>query len=327
MSLVSKLLAAIVIAMALALLCVTLLSADAVRKREAELAPAARVVDTEFGVMEYAMAGEGVPVLVIHGAGGGFDQGLLIARTYLGDGYRIIAPSRFGYLGSAMPGDASTTAQAGALAALLDALGVERIGVLGFSGGVPPALKFAELYPERTRCLTLVSSAPFTPYAPPDETRPMPDRLYQALFGSDAVYWTLARTNPGLLRQAFDARAELTTDLPAEEERMIADLVEGFLPASRRMAGVRNEVAAIDSSARYDLESISAPILVLHARDDRINSFSVAEAVAARAPEAVLVGFDRGGHLLLGHHASARARIASFLTSCADPEAGALTSP
>jgi len=41
--------------------------------------------------------GEGPPVLIVHGAGGGYDQGLWVARDSVGEGFRIIAPSRFGY--------------------------------------------------------------------------------------------------------------------------------------------------------------------------------------------------------------------------------------
>ena len=46
---------------------------------------------------------EGPPVLVIHGAGGGFDQALHTAQMF-GSGFQWVAPSRFGYLGTPLPG-------------------------------------------------------------------------------------------------------------------------------------------------------------------------------------------------------------------------------
>src|SRR6266511_3171028 len=58
---------------------------------------------TPFGDVEYADQGEGPLVLLVHGAGGGYDQGLLVGRTFVGEGYRFIAPSRFGYLRSSIP--------------------------------------------------------------------------------------------------------------------------------------------------------------------------------------------------------------------------------
>jgi hypothetical protein len=59
---------------------------------------------TESGPIEYAEAGEGEPMLVIDGAGGGYDQGLFLGAG-LGSEYRIIAPSRFGYLKTPVPAD------------------------------------------------------------------------------------------------------------------------------------------------------------------------------------------------------------------------------
>ncbi len=64
------------------------------------------------GDIEYTEGGAGVPVLVIHGSGGGYDQGELIAQAVLGDGFHWIAPSRFGYLRSALPASATFDEQA-----------------------------------------------------------------------------------------------------------------------------------------------------------------------------------------------------------------------
>jgi len=75
-----------------------------------------QVVKTNCGPIEYAQIGEGYPVLVVHGNGGGFDQGLSLAETYLGEGFQIIAPSRFGYLGSPLPAGATPVEQADAYA-------------------------------------------------------------------------------------------------------------------------------------------------------------------------------------------------------------------
>ena len=67
--------------------------------QEKLLAGGSEVIDTACGPIEYAAMGEGQPVLVVHGAGGGFDQGLWIARNLLGNGFRIIAPSRLDICG------------------------------------------------------------------------------------------------------------------------------------------------------------------------------------------------------------------------------------
>jgi hypothetical protein len=48
--------------------------------------------------------GEGAPMLIVHGAEGGFDQGIDMTGAMAGHGYQLIVPSRFGYLRSTMPG-------------------------------------------------------------------------------------------------------------------------------------------------------------------------------------------------------------------------------
>src|SRR6185295_17575558 len=89
-------------------------------------------VETPQGTIEYAETGEGVPVLISHGAAGGYDQGIAIAELF-GTGVRTIAVSRFGYLNTPMPADPSPAAQADIYAALLDQLNIKRIAILGAS--------------------------------------------------------------------------------------------------------------------------------------------------------------------------------------------------
>lgn len=273
------------------------------RKRIAKLEAERSLTQTQHGEIEHVAWGEGKPVLVIHGAGGGFDQGRLLARAIGGDGFRWISVSRFGYLGSAMPNKPSTAAQAEAFVDLLDALGVERVNILAMSGGVPPSLKFAEMFPERVDRMMLLSAAPFTPFTPVVEDRPIPTWAYSALLGNDVFYWVLTKVARGQLEEAFDARADLREGLSDEEELFVRNLIDTFLPASRRVAGVNNEGAAVAPAANYNLESIRAKVLVVHARDDRLNPFAVGETIAARIPRSRLLVLDRGGHLLLGHHA------------------------
>lgn len=294
---------------------VSALALDDTRERLALLEAERSLGATRHGQIEYVSWGEGPPVLVVHGAGGGFDQGRLLARAIGGDGFRWIAVSRFGYLGSAMPPAPSTEHQAEALVDLLDALGIERVSVLAMSGGVPPSLKLAELCPERVERMMLLSSAPFTPFSPAVADRPVPTWVYSALLGNDVAYWTLTKTARGQLERAFDARPDLRAAMSREEKMFVRDLVDTFLPASRRLAGVNNEVAAVSPAARFDLERIRARVIVVHARDDRLNPFEIGSAIADRIPQSRFLAFDRGGHLLLGHHGALRAEFQRFLAA------------
>ena len=291
------------------------------RLLQARLQADATIVETAFGPVAHAEGGQGAPVLVIHGAGGGHDQGALLARAFLPEGYRWIAPSRFGYPGSAMPADASTAAQADALAEMLDGLGIPRVTLLAMSGGVPPALQFARRHPARTQALILLSLAPYAPLTAEDQELPVPLWLYDALFATDLPLWAVLRLSPRALAPIFDARPELIARMTEAEGRFLDAMIAAFLPVTGRRAGLANEGAAIAPAAAIDPGLIAVPALIVHARDDRITPVATAQFTATGIPGAETVIFDSGGHLLLGHHAAVRARIAGFLAAHAPPEA------
>ena len=306
------------VSLAIAWLVVWVLASRATAARMAELDAQRFLMETRHGALEYSKWGEGPPVLVVHGAGGGFDQGRLLAEAVGGDGFTFIAVSRFGYLGSELPEDPSTAAQAEAFVDLLDALEIDRVHILAMSGGVPPSLKFAELFPDRVGNMALLSSAPFTPFSSDIEDRPIPTWAYSALLGNDTVYWLLSKTLRGQLRAAFDARPELLDSATPGDVKFVERLIDGFLPASRRVAGVNNEGAAIASSANYKLDTVQSRVLIIHARDDRLNPVAVADRLRADIPRAKLVIFDQGGHLLLGHHDEIAQEIATYFRKLAD---------
>jgi pimeloyl-ACP methyl ester carboxylesterase len=283
------------------------------RATRERLAVGSQVAETRHGPIEYTTWGKGPPVLVVHGSGGGYDQGISIARAYGGDGLRWISPSRFGYLRTPLPADASTAAQADALADLLDVLGIEQVGILAMSGGVPPSLQFAQRYPERTAALGLLSSAPYTPLTAGEQKLPVPIWVYQALFSSDFPYWLLQKVAGSSLEPMFDITPALRAESPPEEQAFIAGQVEAFQPVTERIDGVRNEGAAIDPGARYLVEEIATPTLIIHARDDHINPFRFGEYTAQHIRGAQFLPLATGGHLLLGHHAEVQARVNAFL--------------
>lgn len=279
----------------------------------ADLGAASRVVQTRYGPIEYTVWGAGPPILVIHGAGGGYDQGRLIPDHFARDGYRWISVSRFGYLRSARPTDPSTAAQAEAFADLLDALGIDRVGLVAMSGGVPPSLQFARRYPDRTAALVLLSSAPYTPMTVAAQDLPMPAWMYQQLFRYDFPFWVILKVAPASLDPIFDISSEQRAAMLPADLSFVESLKRTFLPVTRRVDGLLNEGAALDPAANYDLGAITAPALVVHARDDHINPFPIGEYTATHLAGAEFMPVDDGGHLLLGHQDAIRDTIMTFL--------------
>src|SRR3954463_5057228 len=98
---------------------------------------APEIVETARGPVEYASLGAGPPVLVVHGSPGGWDQGAAMAGFLVDAGFRAVVPARPGSLGTPLEGREPIDAQADLHAALLDLLGIERAGVICWSGGGP----------------------------------------------------------------------------------------------------------------------------------------------------------------------------------------------
>jgi pimeloyl-ACP methyl ester carboxylesterase len=92
-------------------------------------------------------------MLLSHPLLGGFDMMTGFAETYIGAGTRFVAASQFGYLGSFLPPAAVPADQADAYALFLDALGIDRAAVFGYSGGGPSAIQFALRHAGRSTAL------------------------------------------------------------------------------------------------------------------------------------------------------------------------------
>jgi pimeloyl-ACP methyl ester carboxylesterase len=129
----------------------------------ARLEGRSEVFQSRFGAMEYAIAGNGPPLLMIHCTGGGFDQGLAFTAPLVAAGWKVIAPSRFSYLRSAFPNDPSLDHQADAFADLLDYLKIDRLPVIGGSAGALSALQFAIRHPSRCSAVVAIVPATFVP--------------------------------------------------------------------------------------------------------------------------------------------------------------------
>lgn len=276
-----------------------------------------QVIETACGRVEFGEMGAGPPVLVIHGAGGGFDQGLEFAAPLAARGFRVIAVSRFGYLRTPLPEDASPGAQADAHACLLDALRIGRAHVIGASAGAPSAMQFGLRHPDK--CASLVLLFPLA-YAPRPEGAAVPTPsafvfpLMAALLRWDFLYWAATR----LLRQTL-IRTILATPIadfraaPPEEQARALEIMRHILPVSRRAKGIWNDARIGGSLRRYDLERLAAPTLLISAQDDLYGTFASARYTAEHLPDARFLGFATGGHLLLGHWQEAFEAVLAFL--------------
>lgn len=272
---------------------------------------------TRCGPIEVQHAGEGLPLLVIHGSGGGHDQGMAWARPLLQQGVRVIAVSRFGYLRTPRPADASPEAQADAHVCVLDALGIARAAVMGVSAGGPSALQMAIRHPGRVGALVLVVPIAYKPGTVADSAAPISDakdRLLLQLLGSDFLFWSaLQVARDPLIRHLLATPPELVAAASVAERARVDDLARRILPVSRRAAGLLDDTGLGKRLRAYDLAAVSAPTLVVSARDDGFGTYAGAQFTAQQIAGARFVGFESGGHLLVGHDDAVRAEIVDLL--------------
>jgi 2-hydroxy-6-oxonona-2,4-dienedioate hydrolase len=263
--------------------------------------------------IEYADKGVGPALLSIHGAGGGFDQGLANAAELLGDGYRVVAPSRFGYLRTPVPRDFSPAAQADAHAALLAELQIPNAVVLGVSAGARSAVELALRRPERVAALILVVPGLYAPESPVaiEPSRGSRFAFWAVNAGGDFVWWATMKLAPSILIRFLGVPPELVAAAPRAEQDRITEIVRSVEPLSLRYRGIN--VDSMPDLHELPLERISAPTLIVSARDDLFNTRPAAEFAAGRIRGARLVIYDTGGHLLVGRGEQIRAEVRAFL--------------
>ncbi len=278
--------------------------------------PAPSTVDTRRGPVEYASFGEGPAVLALHGAMGGYDQGLILARTIGEPGYRFVSVSRPGYLGTPLSAGRSPEEQADLLAHLLDALGIREAAVMAISGGGPSAMQFALRHRGRCWGLVLVSTCG----GKVDTRLPLSFHLTKLLARWPAFGNMMRRRTARDLERA--ARRSITD--PVLRARTVQDPHTGPLLAALmastldrmtlRLPGTENDIR-VTRATTYPLEQIAVPVLVVHGTADPLVPFTKhAKMLVDRIPGAELLALEGGEHAaIFTHRNEVRLRVTQFL--------------
>ena len=216
---------------------------------------------------------------------------------------------------------ASPEAQADAHVCLLDALGIAQAAVMGVSAGAPSATQMAIRHPERVSALVLVVPIAYKPGQLASTVPPVSDEkdaLLLRLLGSDFLFWAALHLAPNqVLRHVLATPPEQVAAASESERARVADLAERILPVSARAAGLREDTRLGKRLGPYALASIQVPTLVVSARDDGFGTYAAAQYTASQIAGAKFLGFDEGGHLLVGHDASVRAAVLALLRASA----------
>ena len=270
--------------------------------RAARLLAGSHTLRTTSGTIEYATAGKGPAVLVLHGALGGYDHG--IAFSQIMPDFHVIAPSRFGYLGSSVPSDATPAAQADAYIAILDVLAIPRVAVVAVSGGGASALQFALRHPHRCWGLVMISAVS---QRPPEKQGPgLAFILTLVLKNANFLFWLIETFSRDTILRAVGLSPEARSRLEKENPHMLDTLREivRFTPISLRQAGQINDNNWASQFDRLPIEHICVPTFAIHGTADRIIPFVHGEWVAQTVADARLLQIEGGGHLCFFTHSA-----------------------
>jgi pimeloyl-ACP methyl ester carboxylesterase len=249
---------------------------------------------------------------VLHGTGGGWDQGIFAARGLVPYGFRIIAPSRFGYLRTPLAADASPAMEADTWACFLDALHLDRVAVMSFSAGTAPALQLALRHPDRVSSLVLV--VPAAGGILPPQAKGPPPFVMNVVLRYDLPMWVMLRWFPNTAYSLVGVPAAYVASAPTDETARLSEGMRMILPVRQRSRGMMNDAKSQSGSElRYPIESVSVPTLLISAQDDLYHTLAVARYAVDAIPQARLIQFATGGHFLLGHDEEVWPAVAAFL--------------
>ena len=253
--------------------------------------------------LRYLVAGDGEPLLLVHGLGGSAANWLALAPLLL-PGRRLIVPDLPGHGGSdPLPAAASLTAYADSLAALLEG----PAAVVGHSLGGAIALRLAIRRPELASALVLAGAAGISS-------------------GSRRARYGLTITGllkPGRKIAPHRARVARSAALKtlvfgrwgaSDPPALPPEMAEAFLSGpARHTDTVSAAKALVRDDPRPDLDRVRCPVLLVWgARDNQLSVEDAFEyARRLRAPLRVIADC---GHLLIGERPEACAdAIESFL--------------
>ena len=264
-------------------------------KRFEEIKNKTKMVDTSYGKITYLDEGSGEVFLSCHGICGGYDQAYDTLKERV-DCYRVLAPSRFGYPGSAVPDEPSVEKQTRAFAELLEQLQIDKVYILGTSAGGATAIKFVLMYPEKTKGLILFCSG----Y--PQIVKPKKKVNYlgpPAMLCHDFPMW-------------------LISPLFGPIMGMKQSSIHTMMPLYNRHKGIvldakMTNTDMFNNIENYDMINLKVPVLIIHAKDDKMADYKMAELWAKKIPDCTFVSLERGGHLMEGNGERINAELDAFV--------------
>jgi pimeloyl-ACP methyl ester carboxylesterase len=225
--------------------------------------------------IHYMVAGEGKPLVLVHGLAGRAENWLTLVPEFTRNGYRVYALDLLGYGRSDQPDvDYSIALQSDILRQFLDSQHLQRPDIAGWSMGGWISLKFAAEHPDRVDRLVLLDSAGL---------------LFDAVNAS-----ALRPTNQRELAHMMEVLTPHPQPIPAFVAR---DILRNFAAndwvVARSLQSMQSGRDLMDGK----MQTVKMPVLIVWGKDDVLTPLSVGEGMHRGMPQSVFYLFDGTGHL------------------------------
>ena len=269
-----------------------------------------QILDTDSGPVEYAVEGTGNRILYFHGTGAANELVFPFEQPLLDSGFQLVVPNRPGYYGTPLLDRRSASACAKLANQLLDGLAIDKVAVIGTSGGGPPASRFATEFPDRTACLVLQCAQAHrwdnTKWLPKGMGWSLPLfhirllRPFMRVYNRVVCTWRRRRAKHFV--QAYQD-AELDMDELENAQQLIPMLLEASEQCSRKPAGIENDWNIYLGDNWIEPGAIRCPTLVIHDPSDLIVPFAHAEWALRAIDNAEFCSVGAGHLIWIGRDA------------------------
>jgi len=273
-----------------------------------------RELPTEQGVLRYHEAGDGPPLLLLHGSGPGVTgwRNFRDNLPALAERFRCLVLEFPGFGVSDPTGESPMAAASGAVDRFLDGLGLAEVDVIGNSMGGIVATRTAIARPDQVRRLVTIGGMGRDLFSPgPAEGINLLVEFTEDPTRERLVQW---------LRSMVYDQSLITGELV--EERWAQATEPDTLAAAKKMYGRGVIEAMAAAAARSDqppywamLHKIRARTLITWGRDDRVSPLDMALVPMRTIPGAELHVFPDCGHWAMIEQKSAwESTVLAFLT-------------
>ena len=269
-----------------------------------------RTVQTRSWKIHYNEAGQGHPLILLHGSGAGA-SGWSNFRPNIGvlaDDFRVLAMDApgWGRSDAALPQDYD---HPNAVLELMDALGIEKAALVGNSMGGMTAVTFAARYPDRISHLVTMGPGAFVGIP----------TLFGAGDGPSEGLKVLAEGYRNPTAQTMKKLVEIMTyDASFATDELAQERADAAVARPDHLANWLEGMAGggpVRTAATVEqVMSIRTPALLIHGRDDRVVHYEHSLRLVSTIPDSRLVLFNRCGHWAqLEHAAEFNRLVADFI--------------